>query len=75
MSKIVYLLCQYLFRLSYEHRINQITRSKKVGPMHFVALILILGLHVLEVMGHGAMVSPLSRNAIGKEKRLKYLPM
>ena len=31
--------------------------------MYFVALI--LGLHVLEVMGHGAMVSPLSRNAIG----------
>ena len=36
--------------------------------MYSVVLILILGLglHVLDVKGHGAMVSPLSRNAIGK---------
>ena len=39
--------------------------------MYSVVLILILGLglglHVLDVKGHGSMVSPLSRNAIGKE--------
>ena len=40
--------------------------------MYFVALIFNLGLQVLDVKGHGAMVSPLSRNAIGKEMR-RYL--
>ena len=43
--------------------------------MYFVASILILGLHVLDVKGHGAMVSPLSRNAIGKEIRLYLILM
>ena len=44
-------------------------KVRKQDPMHFVALIFILGLQVLDVKGHGAMVSPLSRNAIGKEMR------
>ena len=35
--------------------------------MYFGALFFILGLQVFDVKGHGAMVSPLSRNAIGKE--------
>ena len=43
--------------------------------MYSVALILILGLglYVLDVKGHGAMVSPLSRNAIGKEIKSKLI--
>ena len=43
--------------------------------MYSVALILILGLglHVLDVKGHGAMVSPLSRNAIGKKIKSKLI--